>query len=139
MYICDLRDKLFGRGVTEAALQIDPNGVRELEERYQDDFDNNMSYLGINVFAPHLAEQGPDTEKEAQAIADQLQLDLECIVHDHWLSSLARGDVISLCKALKKDSKTYVLCQGAEYTADQIAFDWSEIFPAFAINLEEII
>lgn len=139
MYICDLRDKLFGRGVTEAALKIDPDGVHALEERYQEDFDNNRSYLGINVFFPDCAEQSWETEKEAEAIADQLQLDLECLVHDHWLSSLTRDEVISLCKTLKKGSGTYVLCQGAEYTSDQIAFDWSEIFPAFAIRPEEIV
>lgn len=139
MDICALRDELFGRGVTEAALKIDPEGVRTLEERYQENFDNNKSYLGINVFFPDCAEQGSDTEEEAQAIADQLQLDLECLVHDHWLSSLTRDEVISLCKKLKKTSQTYILCQGAEYTADQIIFDWSEIFPAFAISPKEII
>ena len=28
MYICDLQDQLFGRGMTEAAIQIDPKGVQ---------------------------------------------------------------------------------------------------------------
>lgn len=138
MYICDLRDELFGRGVTEAALLIDPEGVRALEERYQDDFDNNVSYLGFGLLMPESVEQGWETEKEAAAIADQLQLDLECLVHDHWLSGLTRDEVISLCKDLKRGSEKFILCQGAEYTADEIVFDWNDMFPIFPISPEDI-
>lgn len=138
MYICDLRDQLFGRGVTEAAMQIDPEGVRALEERYQRDFDDNKSYLGLVMLYDGFVEQGPDTEAEAKAIADQLQLDLETIVHDHRLSELRWDEVIALCKSLKKIGKKFVLCQGAEYTADEIAFDWNDMFPILPIQQEEI-
>lgn len=138
MYICDLQDQLFGRGMTEAAIQIDPKGVQRLEERYQQDFNDNKSYLGFAMLFDGFVEQGPDTKAEAKAIADQLQLDLETIVHDHWLSGLRRDKVIELCKSLKKIGKKFVLCQGAEYTADEIAFDWNDMFPIFPIQQEEI-
>lgn len=47
MDICALRDKLYGRGVTEAAMRLDADAVRELEQRYQKDWEANKSYLGI--------------------------------------------------------------------------------------------
>lgn len=139
MDICALRDKLFGRGVTEAAMRIDPESVRALEERYQEDFDNNKSYIGIGLLLEGNIDQGYDTEREAQAIAEQLQLDLECVVHDYWLSHLTRDEVISLCKELKRTSKKFTLCQGAEYSADEIIFDWNDIFPIFPILEENIL
>lgn len=119
-------------------MQIDPEGVQALEERCQQDFDNNKSYMGLALLYDGFVEQGPDTEEVAKATADQLQLDLETIVHDHWLSGLRRDELIALCKSLKKAGKKFVLCQGAEYTADEIAFDWNDMLPIFPIRQEEI-
>ena len=138
MDICALRDKLYGRGVTEAAMRLDADAVRELEQRYQKDWEDNKSYLGIALLTDMFIEQGPDQEREAQAIAEQLQLDLKCFVHDNWLSQMTRSEVIALCRDLISRSATFTLCQGAEYTADQIAFDWNEIFPLMPILPEEI-
>ena len=115
------------------------SGVSALEEKYQEDFDNNKSYLGFGLIFDGDIEQGDDMEREAQAIAEQLQLDLECVVHDYWLSHLTRDEVISLCKELKKTSKKFTLCQGAEYSADEIIFDWNDIFPIFPIFKEDIL
>lgn len=47
MDICELRDKLFGRGVTDAAIVLDAEGVREVEEQHQRDWDDGISYTGI--------------------------------------------------------------------------------------------
>lgn len=74
MDIYALRDKLYGRGVTEAAMRLDADAVRELEQRYQKDWEDNKAYLGI-ALTDMFIEQGPDQEREAQAIAEQLQLD----------------------------------------------------------------
>lgn len=138
MDICELRDKLFGRGVTEAAMKLDADSVRALEQRYQKEWEDGKSYLGIAAMSDTYVEQGPDQEREAEAIAEQLQLDLECVVHDHWLSSMKRGEVIALCKKLKQTQAVYTLCQGAEYTAEQIAFDWNDIFPLDPILPKDI-
>ena len=58
MDICSLRDKLYGRGVTEAAMRLDADAVRELEQRYQKDWEDNKSYLGIALLTDMFIEQG---------------------------------------------------------------------------------
>jgi len=140
MDICELRNRLFGRGVTEAAITLDAEGVWEVEEQHQRDWDDGVSYAGSSLFTGNMREE--DTEREAYAVAEHLQFDLETIIHDHWLSSLSRDEVIALCRTMNAAQITvppvFTLCQGASYTADQIVFDWNEIFPIMPIAPEEI-
>jgi len=140
MDVCSLRDKLFGRGVTEAAMILDPDGVREVELQHQMDWDDGRSFLGLTSLIG--AEREDDSEKEKYSVAEHLQFDLEAVVHDHWLTSLTRDEVIALCRIMNRSQittpPTFSVCQGMEYTAKQIVFDWNDIFPTMQITEQDI-
>lgn len=99
--VCDRMDVVYTNSVKLTALIADEAAANAVIDRYEGLWNSGESFTALFP-----AKRDGDTQEELDAAAKQLRNELRKVIEDHWMSSLSRDEVVSLCNLLLKTSRT---------------------------------